>query len=32
MIEVKQGPYLGERDKIRFQGIEDSQVKYMGLV
>jgi len=22
MVEVKQGPYLGERDKIRFKGIE----------
>jgi len=28
MIEVKQGPYAGEADKIRFKGIESSQVKY----
>jgi len=27
MIEVKQGPYVGERDKTRFVGIELSQVK-----
>jgi mannose-6-phosphate isomerase-like protein (cupin superfamily) len=27
MIEVKQGPYVGERDKTRFVGIERSQVK-----
>ena len=27
MIEVKQGPYVGERDKTRFVGIEQSQVK-----
>ena len=27
MIEVKQGPYVGERDKTRFAGIERSQVK-----
>lgn len=25
MIEVKQGPYAGERDKIRFSGITSSQ-------
>ena len=28
MIEVKQGPYVGERDKTRFVGIERSQVKF----
>lgn len=28
MIEIKQGPYLGERDKTRFEGISDSEVKY----
>lgn len=28
MIEVKQGPYAGERDKIRFQGIDESQIIY----
>ena len=27
MIEVKQGPYVGNQDKIRFTGIEDSQVQ-----
>ena len=27
MIEVKQGPYVGNGDKIRFSGIDDSQVK-----
>ena len=28
MIEVKQGPYVGEQDKTRFSGIEKSCVKY----
>jgi len=28
MIEVKQGPYSGEADKKRFQGIKDNEVKY----
>lgn len=27
MIEVKQGPYAGDKDKTRFTGIEDGQVK-----
>ena len=27
MVEIKQGPYLGERDKSRFQGIATSEVK-----
>ena len=27
MIEVKQGPYVGERDKTRFIGIATDQVK-----
>jgi mannose-6-phosphate isomerase-like protein (cupin superfamily) len=27
MIEVKQGPYVGEQDKTRFVGIESSQVR-----
>jgi mannose-6-phosphate isomerase-like protein (cupin superfamily) len=27
MIEVKQGPYVGEQDKTRFVGIDESQVK-----
>ena len=28
MIEVKQGPYCGEIDKVRFEPIMDNQVKY----
>lgn len=28
MIEVKQGPYAGNDDKKRFQGIEENQVVY----
>lgn len=27
MIEVKQGPYLGEQDKVRFAGIDSKDVK-----
>ncbi len=27
MIEVKQGPYAGEQDKIRFEGAADSEVR-----
>lgn len=27
MIEVKQGPFVGDQDKIRFTGINNSQVK-----
>lgn len=27
MIEVKQGPYLGEQDKVRFAGIDSKYVK-----
>lgn len=27
MIEVKQGPYLGEQDKVRFCGVDSSEVK-----
>lgn len=27
VIEVKQGPYLGEADKVRFPGISDFEVK-----
>jgi hypothetical protein len=30
MIEVKQGPYVGERDKTRFVGIDQTQVKFPG--
>lgn len=28
MVEVKQGPYAGENDKKRFEGIEDYQIIY----
>jgi hypothetical protein len=31
MIEVKQGPYVGERDKTRFQGITNKQAKILTL-
>jgi hypothetical protein len=27
MIEVKQGPYCGEEDKVRFEPIDDSSIK-----
>jgi mannose-6-phosphate isomerase-like protein (cupin superfamily) len=27
MIEVKQGPYAGEQDKSRFEGIESKKIK-----
>lgn len=27
MIEVKQGPYVGEQDKTRFSGISSNQIK-----
>lgn len=29
MIEVKQGPYAGEQDKTRFDGVEEKQIKYI---
>lgn len=28
MIEVKQGPYAGDNDKKRFEGILDNQIVY----
>lgn len=28
IIEVKQGPYIAEQDKTRFEGIKDSAVKF----
>lgn len=31
MIEVKQGPYVGERDKTRFQGITNKQAQILTL-
>jgi hypothetical protein len=27
MIEVKQGPYVGEQDKTRFVGVSSNQAK-----
>lgn len=27
MIEIKQGPYLGEDDKIRFESVDSSEIK-----
>lgn len=30
MIEIKQGPYAGENDKIRFAGVEDEDVVIKG--
>lgn len=27
MIEIKQGPYLGDGDKVRFDGVEKTEVK-----
>lgn len=29
MIEVKQGPYCGEMDKVRFEPIDDDEVKIL---
>lgn len=29
MVEIKQGPYLGERDKVRFEGISSEQVRWI---
>ncbi len=28
IIEVKQGPYCGERDKVRFEPISDNDIKF----
>ena len=30
MIEVKQGPYVGEQDRTRFEGIASQQAKIVG--
>lgn len=30
MVEIKQGPYLGEKDKVRFDGIDASEVIIRG--
>ncbi|MHC5596178.1 MAG: hypothetical protein ACYTXC_09515 [Nostoc sp.] len=32
MIEVKQGPYVGEQDKTRFSGITTEQAKIVEFV
>ena len=29
MVEVKQGPYLGDRDKVRFKGIDAALIKWI---
>lgn len=29
MIEIKQGPYLGDKDKVRFEGITNDMVKWL---
>lgn len=31
MIEIKQGPYLGEQDKVRFKGVDSNVVVMSGL-
>ncbi len=31
MIEVKQGPYIGTKDKIRFAAVSPGQVKFRGV-
>ena len=28
IIEIKQGPYLGEKDKVRFNSVEDSVIRF----
>ncbi len=30
MIEIKQGPYLGENDKVRFPAVDEAQIKLKG--
>jgi hypothetical protein len=30
MIEIKQGPYAGEKDKTRFEQVEKKRIKYLG--
>jgi len=30
MIEVKQGPYAGEKDKEKFEPVEHKFIKYLG--
>lgn len=31
MVEIKQGPYLGDRDKSRFQGVDSKEVIIKGV-
>jgi hypothetical protein len=28
IIEVKQGPYCGEQDKVRFEPVNDTEINY----
>ena len=28
IVEIKQGPYLGERDKVRFTTVDDSKIRF----
>ena len=28
IVEIKQGPYLGERDKVRFTNVDDLKIKF----
>ncbi len=30
MVEIKQGPYLGAKDKIRFEGIKEADAVFIG--
>lgn len=30
MVEIKQGPYLGDQDKVRFKGINKTEVTKIG--
>jgi hypothetical protein len=30
MIEIKQGPYAGDKDKTRFEQVEKKRIKYLG--
>ena len=30
MVEIKQGPYLGAKDKIRFEGIKAADAVFIG--
>ncbi len=28
IIEIKQGPYIGEKDKTRFEGVDNTKIKF----